>query len=53
MHALTFQKPLADHNIAGKLNALMVPVQNLDSESDLGERGVPLSMLPQILNGFR
>lgn len=52
MHALTFQKPLADHNIAGRLNALMVPVQNMDPEGDLGERAVCLSAYPQVLNGF-
>lgn len=52
MHALTFQKPLADHNIAGPLNALMVPVQNMDKEAGRGERDVRLSMYPHILNGF-
>jgi hypothetical protein len=52
MNALMFQKPLADHNIAGKLNALMMPVQNMDPGSEYGERNVRLSTLPHILNGF-
>ncbi|NII24523.1 hypothetical protein HB364_05505 [Pseudoflavitalea sp. X16] len=52
MQALTFQKPLADHNIAGPLNALMVPVQNMDPVEEWGKRDVRLSAYPHILNGF-
>lgn len=52
MAALVKQKPLADYNIAGPLNALMIPVQKKDSVSLNGERHVRLSAYPQILNGF-
>lgn len=52
MHALVFQKPLADHNIAGPLNALMIPVQHMDTVGDWGQRNVRLSAYPHILNGF-
>ena len=52
MEALTYQKPLADHNIAGPLNALMVPVQHMDQGGDWGQRDVRLSVYPHILNGF-
>ena len=52
MEALTFQKPLADYNIAGPLNALMQPVQELDKEGDYGQRDIILSAWPHILKGF-
>lgn len=52
MQALLLQKPLADHNIAGPLNALMVPVQKMDAEGDYGRRNVRLSAYRHILNGF-
>lgn len=52
MQALTFQKPLADYNIAGPLGALMYPVQQLDTVSDLGQRNIMLSAHPHFLKGF-
>ncbi|NII28754.1 hypothetical protein HB364_26975 [Pseudoflavitalea sp. X16] len=52
MRSLFYHKSLADHNIAGPLNALMRPVQALDGESVLGQRDVRLSANPQILKGF-
>lgn len=52
MRALQDQKPLADHNIAGRLNAMMMPIQVLDGENDWAKRSVRLSAYPQLLNGF-
>lgn len=52
MRALQYHKSLADHNIAGPLNALLRPVQALDSTNGLGQRSVRLSANPQILKGF-
>jgi hypothetical protein len=49
MHPL---KALADHNIAGKLNALLRPIQISDPENDLGSRHVKLSKNPRLLEGF-
>jgi len=45
-------KALADHNIAGPLNALMKPVQAMDTNSKYGERHIELSRFPSILEGF-
>lgn len=45
-------KALADYNVAGPLNALMKPIQELDPTSELGERQVMLSKNPVILEGF-
>ncbi|NII23559.1 hypothetical protein HB364_00605 [Pseudoflavitalea sp. X16] len=52
MRSLFYHKSLADHNIAGPLNALMTPVQLLDGTSNWGQRNVRLSANPQILKGF-
>jgi hypothetical protein len=45
-------KPLADHNIAGPLNALLKPIQILDTENEWGNRHVQLSKNPSLLEGF-
>lgn len=45
-------KALADYNIAGPLNALMKPIQELDTTSDLGKRYVMLSKNGGIIEGF-
>lgn len=52
MHALVFQKPMADHNIAGPLNALMKPVQKLDADNDFSQRNIILSAHAHFLRGF-
>lgn len=52
MHALWPSKALADHNIAGPLNALLRPVQQLDNSSRRGTRHVLLSRNPRMLEGF-
>lgn len=52
MWSLVFMKPLADHNIAGPLNACLKPVQALDTSSDKGHRSILLSHQPDLLEGF-
>lgn len=52
MRMLWPQKALADHNIAGPLNALMKPIQAMDTISELGKRHIALSQYPSILEGF-
>ncbi len=52
MRALYHHKSLADYNIAGPLNALMRPIQELDKEGTWGQRSVRLSTNPHILKGF-
>lgn len=52
MKMFSYVKSLADYNVAGPLNALMKPVQVLDTKSDLGERNVVLSANPRLLEGF-
>jgi hypothetical protein len=52
MHALWPLKALADYNIAGPLNALLKPLQEMDSQSPWGQRHVQLSKNPQLLEGF-
>ena len=52
MKALMFQKPMADYNIAGPLTKLLLPVQELDPEGDLGKRGILLSMYSHVMKGF-
>jgi len=46
------QKPVADYNISGPLNALLKPVQRLDTKGLFGRRNVLLSKSPSILDGF-
>jgi hypothetical protein len=49
LYSLNF---IADYNITGPLNALLKPIQELDSISDYGERSVALSANPHLLEGF-
>jgi len=46
------QKTLADYNIAGPLNALVKPIQELDKESTFGQRNIVLSKNKLLLQGF-
>lgn len=46
------QKALADYNIAGPLNALVKPIQELDKESAFGQRNIVLSKNKLLLQGF-
>ena len=43
---------IADYNITGPLNALLKPIQELDTISNYGERSVMLSTNPHLLEGF-
>lgn len=43
---------LAGRNLAGTFNALMVPVQEMDTASKWGRRSVSLTACPHILRGF-
>jgi hypothetical protein len=53
MHAMWPQKALADYNIAGPLNALLRPIQMLDSNDSLrGQRHIRLSQNRSLLEGF-
>lgn len=52
MRGLFYQKPMADHNIAGPLTALLKPVQALDTVSDYSQRGILLSAHPHYIKGF-
>jgi hypothetical protein len=52
MRMLWPQKALADHNIAGPLNALMKPIQAMDTASEFGKRHIELTKYPSILEGF-
>ncbi len=46
------QKALADYNIIGPLNALIKPIQALDTESEFGRRHVLFTRHPGLLGGF-
>ena len=43
---------LADFNFTGHLNALLIPVQELDDTSEWGKRNIHLSKSPKLLEGF-
>jgi hypothetical protein len=49
LHPLTF---LADYNITGPLNALLRPIQKMDTQSEWGQRHILLSKEPRLLEGF-
>ena len=52
MRALWPLKTLGDYNIAGPLNALLKPIQALDTKSEYGQRSVCLSENQKLLEGF-
>lgn len=43
---------LADYNITGPLNALLKPIQELDTNSEFGKRNILISKNPRLLEGF-
>ncbi|HUP12417.1 MAG TPA: hypothetical protein VM187_09405 [Niastella sp.] len=49
LHPLLF---LADYNIVGPLNALLRPIQKMDTTSGWGKRHVLLTKQPRLLEGF-
>ena len=52
MRMLWPQKQLADYNIAGVINALLKPIQALDTVSEYGQRSILLTKNPGLLQGF-
>jgi hypothetical protein len=44
--------PLADYNFTGHLNAIMKPVQLMDTESEWGKRNLIFSKQPGVFDGF-
>lgn len=46
------QLPMAGYNVTGAVNALMTPIQKLDTESVWGKRKVAISKSPWLLEGF-
>lgn len=49
LHPLQF---LADYNFTGPLNALLKPIQTMDTVNELGQRNILLSQNPRLLEGF-
>jgi hypothetical protein len=43
---------LADYNFTGPLNALLKPIQAMDTTSGFGQRNILLSQNPRLLEGF-
>jgi hypothetical protein len=43
---------IGDYNITGPLNALLKPIQELDTTSEYGQRSVAVSANPHLLEGF-
>lgn len=52
MRALHHHRALADHSFTGKANALLKPVQELDTINPWGKRSVYLTANPALLEGF-
>ena len=52
MHSMFPLKALADYNFAGTLNALIKPVQEMDTESEHGKRNIYFTKQPKLLEGF-
>jgi hypothetical protein len=52
MRMMQQQKPLADYNISGPINALLKPIQELDLTGEYGKRNVQLSKNHRLLEGF-
>jgi hypothetical protein len=49
LHPLMF---LADYNITGPLNALLQPIQQMDTHNEKGKRNILLTKNPRLLEGF-
>ena len=45
-------RPAADQSCAGRLNALLIPAQEMDTSSAWGQRHMQLSAAPRLLEGF-
>lgn len=52
MRSMRPLKALADYNLTGPLNALIKPIQAMDTESEDGERSIYFTRHPKLLEGF-
>jgi hypothetical protein len=52
LRSIKEMKGLSDYNMAGPLNALLKPVQEMDTTREVGNRSVELARRPAILEGF-
>jgi hypothetical protein len=52
MQVINPLKALCDYNIAGPLNALIKPIQVMDTENEPGRRNIYISRQPKLLEGF-
>lgn len=50
--ALSPHKVIADFNFAGPINAMLKPIQQLDTQSEPGKRNIYLSRNPKLFEGF-
>jgi len=51
--ALFLLRFLADYNITGPINALLKPIQEMDTHNDFGKRSILISKHPRLLEGFQ
>lgn len=51
-HSLFPMRYLADHNITAPLNALLKPIQEMDTVSEKGKREILITRYPKLLEGF-
>ena len=49
---LSVLRPLADYNFIGPLNAMIKPIQVMDTVSELGKRNIFFTKNPRLLEGF-
>jgi hypothetical protein len=52
MEALRPLKYQGDYNLAGPINSMLIPIQELSTEQEKGQRNVVLSKKPDILTGL-
>lgn len=52
LKALWPLKPLADYNLSGPVNALLKPIQAMDTDYELGQRSILFSRGAPLLSGF-
>ena len=52
MKMLFPMKALADNNIAGNINAMLIPIQELDTSGEWGSRSILFSANSQLLAGY-
>ena len=52
LQSISPMKALADHNLSGPVNALLKPVQAMDTEHGLGQRSILFSRGAHMLSGY-